>query len=317
MKLLKNNFMSSQIFISYSHDNEKHKNWVLRLATRLRSNGVDVILDLWNLKLGQDLALFMEKGLSKSQRVLCVCSEIYVNKSNNKADGVGYEKQIMTAELMENLNTDWIIPIIKNNDSLNKVPVFLKGRLYISFENDILYESKYEELLRDLLDEPVLPIPALGENPFKNIKQFSQQKFIPSNEKYTSPAKAGKVTFDYSNNNGRYFIGEGELMFELDFSKSSNDNIQLYNDPKNIRTVAVVKDTDNIKAIKDARVYDSSSRVRIPNINQIAIVQNTNGFYVAIKILSIKDDTRGYLNDEISFEYIIQTNGTPDFTVII
>ena len=35
------------------------------------------------------------------------------------------------------------------------------------------------------------------------------------------------------------------------------------------------------------------------------------------KILSIKDDTRGALNDEVSFEYIIQTNGTPDFTTII
>lgn len=106
-------------------------------------------------------------------------------------------------------------------------------------------------------------------------------------------------------------------MFELDFSKSSNDNIQLYNDPQSIRTVAVVKDTDNIKFIKDARAYDGSSRVRRPNINQIAIIQNINGFYAAIKILSIKDDTRGYINDEVLFEYIIQTNGTPDFTTII
>lgn len=308
--------MSSQVFISYSHDNDEHKNWVLQLATRLRSNGVDVILDRWNLTLGQDLALFMEQGLSTSQRVLCVCSEIYVEKANNKSSGVGYEKQIMTAELMDNLNTDWIIPIIKNNNSTKKVPLFLKGRLYISFENDILYESKYEELLRSLLNEPVLPVPPLGDNPFQNIKEFSKQKFIPSNEKYTSPAKEGIVTFDYSNNNGKYFIGEAELMFELAFSKSSDYNIQLYNDPQSIKSVAIVKDTNNIRFIKDARNYDSSSRVRRPNINQIAIVQNINGFYAAIKILSIKDDTRGHLNDEVSFEYIIQANGTPDFTTI-
>ena len=163
--------MSSQVFISYSHDDDAHKNWVLQLATRLRSNGVDVILDRWNLTLGQDVASFMENGLSTSKRVLCVCSEIYVDKANNKNRSVGYEKQIMTAELMDNLNTDWIIPIIKNNNSSKKLPTFLKGRLYISFENDILYESKYEELLRDLLSEPVLPIPPLGENPFKTIKE--------------------------------------------------------------------------------------------------------------------------------------------------
>ena len=309
--------MSSQVFISYSHDNDEHKNWVLQLATRLRSNGVDVILDGWNLTLGQDVASFMENGLSAAKRVLCVCSEIYVDKANNKNSGVGYEKQIMTAELMDNLNTDWIIPIIRNNGSSIKLPIFLKGRLYINFDNDIFYESNYEKLLRNLLDEPVLPVPPLGNNYFQNIKEFSKQKFIPSNEKYTSPAKEGIVTFDYSNNNGKYFIGEAELMFELSFSKSSDYNIQLYNDPKSIESVAIVNDTDNIKSIKDARNYDTSSRVRRPNVNQIAIIQNVNGFYAAIKILSIKDDTRGHLNDEVTFEYIIQTNGTPDFTTII
>ncbi len=41
--------MTPTVFVSYSHDGEDHSNWVLQLATRLRSNGVDVILDKWNL----------------------------------------------------------------------------------------------------------------------------------------------------------------------------------------------------------------------------------------------------------------------------
>jgi hypothetical protein len=45
-------------------------------------------------------------------------------------------------------------------------------------------------------------------------------------------------------------------------------------------------------------------------------MQNKNGFYAAIKILAVQDDTRGTLNDEVTFEYTIQTNGTPDFTTI-
>ena len=36
--------------------------------------------------------------------------------------------------------------------------------------------QKYEELLRDILDEPVLPIPPIGKNPFKNIKDFAKTK---------------------------------------------------------------------------------------------------------------------------------------------
>ena len=53
--------MTPTCFVSYSHDDEHHLNWVLQLTTRLRSNGVDMILDKWNLRLGQDVAGFMEK----------------------------------------------------------------------------------------------------------------------------------------------------------------------------------------------------------------------------------------------------------------
>jgi len=56
-----------KVFVSYSHDSEEHKAWVLQLSTRLRSNGVDVILDRWNLKLGSDIAHFMEKGICKTK----------------------------------------------------------------------------------------------------------------------------------------------------------------------------------------------------------------------------------------------------------
>ncbi len=306
--------MTPTVFISYSHDSELHKDWVLQLATRLRANGVDVLLDRWNLKLGQDLASFMERGLSSSNRVLCICTEDYIKKSNAGMGGAGYEKQIITAELLSDLNTNWVIPVVRNNLPSKKVPTFLASRLYIDFNDDNLYESHYEEVLRDLLDEPILPVPPLGSNPFETIKKYAEQKFIPSNEKYVSPAVKGRVTFDYSNNNGRYYIGQDNLAFELDFSKSSDENIQLYNDPTSIKTVAIVKDKNSITEINDARVYDGSSRVRRPKLNQIAVLQNTNGFYAAIKILSIKDDTRGAEYDEVIFDYIIQTDGSPDFT---
>lgn len=302
------------VFISYSHDSEEHKNWVLQLATRLRSNGVDVILDRWNIKLGSDLASFMEKGLSKSSRIVSICSSTYVKKANEGKGGVGYEKQIMTAEFINDQNSNWVIPLIKNNPNERKIPTFLGGRMYISFEEPNLYETKYEKLLRDLLDEPVLPIPPIGKNPFQTVKEFAQQKFISASEKYVSPASNGTVTFDYSNNNGRYFIGQGELMFEIAFSKSSDWNIQLLNDPSNIKTVSIAKGEKNIDSINDARVFDSSSRIRRPKINEVAVLQNANGFYAAIKILDIKDDERGADNDEITFDYFIQTNGSPDFT---
>ena len=58
--------MIPTVFVSYSHDSEDHMAWVLQLATRLRHNGVDMILDRWNLNLGQDVVAFIERGLSES-----------------------------------------------------------------------------------------------------------------------------------------------------------------------------------------------------------------------------------------------------------
>ena len=121
--------------------------------------------------------------------------------------------------------------------------------------------------------------PPLGENPFQKIKEYTEKTFLPSSEKYVSPAPQGKVKFDYSNNNGRYCIGAGPLMFETSWSKSSDRNIYLLNDPQSIATVAVVKDKKEIWEVEDARAYDGSSRKRKPNVGQIAILQNANGLF--------------------------------------
>lgn len=46
------------LFISYSHDNEEHKEWGAKFASNLSSHGVDVILDQWDLRLGDDLHFY-------------------------------------------------------------------------------------------------------------------------------------------------------------------------------------------------------------------------------------------------------------------
>jgi len=44
-----------KVFISYSHDSEEHKAWVADLARFLISNGIDVVIDAWNLRRGEDI----------------------------------------------------------------------------------------------------------------------------------------------------------------------------------------------------------------------------------------------------------------------
>ena len=102
-----------KVFISYSHDSQDHKKWVLDLASRLRNNGVDATIDQWELKPGDDLPHFMESHLRNSDYVLMICSERYVAKANSGTGGVGYEKMIVTADLMRNIDSNKVIPIIR------------------------------------------------------------------------------------------------------------------------------------------------------------------------------------------------------------
>src|SRR5437773_12522615 len=90
-----------KLFVSYSHDSEQHKDWVLTLATRLMANGVDVILDQWDLTLGADLLRFMEQGLSEAKRVLAICPDDYVQEANARRGGVRSDEMILTAHVME------------------------------------------------------------------------------------------------------------------------------------------------------------------------------------------------------------------------
>ena len=104
---------SPKVFASYSHDSVEHKEWVLYLCTKLRENGVDVILDQWDLGAGDDLTLFMEKGVRDSDRVLVICTDTYVRKANAGEGGVGYERLIVTAQITRDLGTKKFIPIIR------------------------------------------------------------------------------------------------------------------------------------------------------------------------------------------------------------
>jgi len=154
------------VFISYSHDSTEHKQWVLRLATDLRTNGIDATLDQWDLQLGQDVTAFMQSGIVGSDRVLLVCSDEYVRKAEAGSGGVGYERLIVTAELVQNIDTKKFIPLVRNGTAARKVPVFLGPRLYIDFNAGAEYGAKLDELLRELHGRPASTKPALGINPF-------------------------------------------------------------------------------------------------------------------------------------------------------
>ena len=154
------------VFISYSHDSEEHKAWVLQLASELRERGVDATLDQWDLVPGQDVTAFMQKGILDADRVILVCSETYVRKAEAGTGGVGFERLIVTREVVQNIDTRKFIPLVRKNPAEPCIPSFLGPRLYIDFNDDVAYEARREELLRELLGVPANVKPPLGANPF-------------------------------------------------------------------------------------------------------------------------------------------------------
>ncbi|WP_372052859.1 toll/interleukin-1 receptor domain-containing protein (plasmid) [Tistrella mobilis] len=154
------------VFISYSHDSDAHKEWVYQLACRLVENGVEVVLDQWNIQLGSNIFKFMENGLTNSDRVLVVCTDNYNHKSNEGVGGVGYEKNILTAELFSSQDTNKFIPCIRDVSTKFKTPVYLGGRTYIDFTEGGNFDSNLTQLLHELFAIPLKPKPILGKSPF-------------------------------------------------------------------------------------------------------------------------------------------------------
>jgi len=162
-------------FISYSHDSQEHKKWVLDFATRLRNNGVDAALDQWDLGPGADLPSFMEKNLAAADRVLMICTNKYVAKANAGTGGVGYEKMIVTADLMKSVDSTKVIPVIRQNGT-HSVPTFLSSKMYLDFSREEQFEFSYDELLRSLHGAPLFVKPPVASNPFTPVSATPPEK---------------------------------------------------------------------------------------------------------------------------------------------
>lgn len=157
-----------KVFIFYSHDSLEHKKWVLELTIRLRNHGIDAIIDQFELQAGDDVPHFMETNLAKVDKIIMVCSERYVEKANKGQGGVGYEKMIITSNLLQRIDENKIIPIIRQNGEI-EIPTFLKSKLYINFSKNDEYEFSYNNLVRTIHGTPLFEKPPVGNNPFKPV----------------------------------------------------------------------------------------------------------------------------------------------------
>ena len=140
--------LAKKIFISYSWDNNGHKEWVNNLAEKLKGEGFDIYLDQC-LNIGSNLNNFMNNIPLECDKILVICTPNYTNKANNYSDGVGRETRVF--EIEENFKK--VIPILRRGEKWDSscIPSYLLSKKGIDMRDDIDNSSEgYYSLIQSL-----------------------------------------------------------------------------------------------------------------------------------------------------------------------
>jgi hypothetical protein len=161
--------MSPKVFISYSWSSPGHQATVKQWAERLMADGVDVVLDAYDLKEGDDKFAYMERMVTDASvtHVLMFCDKVYAEKADARKAGVGTESQIISKEVYEKVKQSKFLPIVCELDSSGNpyLPTFLKSRIWIDFSTAEAVNEHWEQLVRVLHGKPLHEKPKLGKPP--------------------------------------------------------------------------------------------------------------------------------------------------------
>lgn len=143
-----------KVFISYSWVPESNKEWVRKLAQKLEQDGVEVVIDYKDLRLGHDKYAFMERiAVDETiDKVLIICNKSYKHKADSRSGGVGDEAAIITPQVYGNVKQEKFIPVVNEYDEDGKpyLPNYLASRMYADLTD---FNIGYGELLSNILGE--------------------------------------------------------------------------------------------------------------------------------------------------------------------
>jgi TIR domain-containing protein len=161
-----------RVFVSYSWDDQAHKDWVRQLAEHLQQNGWETQLDQWFMRAGKSAALFMEQGLRQADFILCILTPEYARRANDRdsPSGTGYEQQIITGQILSRFNRHNVIPLLRKGSSQSDrsdcaIPTHMLGTVFVDFTDNARYDKSMGQLLRALHGTPEHKPPPLGLPP--------------------------------------------------------------------------------------------------------------------------------------------------------
>lgn len=238
---MKNEDFKKKVFISYAWTSEEYQKKVIDLATKLRTDGIVVILDKWDLDVGADKFAFMEKSIAESDKVLILCNKEYKKRADSRWGGAGHETMIIAPEVYEKNAPEKFIPIIMESSCSGKkyVPQYLKSFIYIDFTgNDI--EKQYKDLVYAIYGFKPDRKPKVGE-----IPDYIKERII------ISDISVEKENTDTTNTVTR---GYGKTNFYMRLSKII-EMINLSNHREDFINLEVIGDMMGLESVNELNKY--------------------------------------------------------------
>lgn len=156
---------ANEVFISYSHDSVEHVHRVLELSNRLRSEGVDCVLDQYETSPPEGWPRWMDKKIRDCKYVVLICTEPYFRRvmgeeQEGKGLGVRWEGNLIYQHFYNAGSVNHrFVPIVLNHDHRQFIPTPLQGATYYALED----AHGYDELYLRLTDQARVPKPELGK----------------------------------------------------------------------------------------------------------------------------------------------------------
>jgi tetratricopeptide (TPR) repeat protein len=193
-----------KVFISYSHDSLEHTDRVRELSDRLRADGIDCILDQYEVSPPEGWPRWMDRQIRDADFVLMICTETYYRRvmADEKPGtglGVRWEGQLIYQHIYNpgTVNTKFI-PVLLEAGDLNYIPTPLQGVTHYPADTD----EGYEDLYRYLTDQP------------RHLKQpLGKLRTLPPLERKQDFFAARLTNLPYERN--PFFTGREEILRDL------------------------------------------------------------------------------------------------------
>lgn len=188
-----------KVFISYSHQNPEYEKHVLEFSNKLRSEGIDAIVDLYEESPAEGWPRWMENQIRDADFVLIINCKSYYDKcyaNNIQGKGVSWEVNIAYQHIYDNnSHNEKFIPVCFDEEDFQYILTPLKPFSYYNINNKDSFDNLYWRL-RGVAKRNKPPLGKL-----RPLKEKSQKSMFVSSpidiEKWNKAGWAGMAYLFY------------------------------------------------------------------------------------------------------------------------